>query len=470
MALSSATFLVGTTTGWALLFSLVLCFSRGSRGAAEECITQLIPADDSAEKCDDANVRRVPWSSYETAEVVKGGQDLASVPAGDLRFVFGESEAVEDLQLVHAEDDYSETKGFGFESRSQNTDANCASINGWMRCKPFYFSVALPEGNYRVKLVSDGSPLTVKAELRRLMFWEVDVPAPPTATAEFTVNVRTASIDDKQSVRLKAREREKEYWAWDEKLTLEFNGPKPCVKMLTITPEPDAITVFLTGDSTVTDQPSAPWGSWGQMLPYFFRPGVAVANYAQSGESVASSLGAGRFDKVFSLMKPGDHLLIQFGHNDMKNDRPDALSDYRKNLTSIVNRTRILGGVPVLLTSMERKPGRRYVSLGEYPQAVREVAAEYRVPLIDLNEMSHKLYKALGKDLDHAFQDGSHHTVYGSFLLAKCVVMGIINNELTLTRLVNDRIGSFDPTKPDPLEEVLIPTSPQVSMLKPEGS
>ena len=271
-------------------------------------------------------------------------------------------------------------------------------------------------------------------------------------------------------MRLKPREEENELWAWDEKLTLEFNGPRPSVRSLSILPEPESITVFLAGDSTVTDQPSGPWGSWGQMLPYFFRPGVAVANYAQSGESVASSLGAGRFEKIFSLMKPGDHLLIQFGHNDMKNEQPNALDQYRNNLVKIVTRTKHLGGVPVLVTSMERKPGRGYVSLGEYPQVVREVAAEHHVPLIDLNKMSRKLYDALGEDLEHAFQDGSHHTVYGSYLLAKCVAKGIIDNRLTLAPLVNNRIGSFDPSKPDDVESIRIPASPLVSLSKPEGS
>lgn len=387
-----------------------------------------------------------------------------------IRFAFGPNHRTEGFQNVTAKDIYSREKGYGFEP---GADIACEESTAQAGCgspQPFYFSVALEEGSYRVKLESSGHPPTVKAELRRLMFWQPPEAEASSSAVEFTVNIRTTKIDEKRSVRLKQREKENEFWAWDEKLTLEFNGPEPSVSSLTIAPEPDSLTIFLAGDSTVTDQPSAPWGSWGQMLPYFFQPGVAIANYAQSGESVASSLGAGRFEKIFAEMKPGDHLLIQFGHNDMKSKRPDALSKYRQNLTDIIRRTHDLGGVPVLVTSMERKPGRGYVSLGEYPQAMREVAARIRVPLIDLNKMSRQLYEALDENLGPAFQDNSHHTVYGSFLLAKCVVQGIVDNRLTIAPLVNDRFTGFDPAKPDSLENVAIPATPKVDLLKPDGS
>ena len=387
-----------------------------------------------------------------------------------VRFTFGADNRAEGVQNVTAKDIYSREKGYGFEP---GADVACDGSTAQAGCgspQPFYFSVALEEGSYRVKLEGSGHPPTVKAELRRLMFWQQKEAEASSASVEFTVNIRTTKIDEQRSVRLKQREKENELWAWDEKLTLELNGPEPSVSSLTITPEPDALTIFLAGDSTVTDQPSGPWGSWGQMLPYFFQPGVAIANYAQSGESVASSLGARRFEKIFAEMKPGDHLLIQFGHNDMKSKRADALSKFRQNLTDIIRRTHDLGGVPVLVTSMERKPGRGYVSLGEYPQAMREVAAKHRVPLIDLNKMSRTLYEALGEDLGPAFQDNSHHTVYGSFLLAKCVVQGIVDNRLTIAHLVNDRFRGFDPAKPDSLESVAIPATPKVDLLKPDGS
>jgi lysophospholipase L1-like esterase len=239
---------------------------------------------------------------------------------------------------------------------------------------------------------------------------------------------------------------------------------------LSIEPEPNAITVFLAGDSTVTDQPHEPWASWGQMLPVFFKPGVAIANHAQSGESIRSSLGANRFKKIFSVMKPGDYLFIQFGHNDMKDKSPDALANYRENLIKLVGQTRELGGLPVLVTSMERKDGVKSATLGEYPQTIREVAAELGVPMIDLNAQSLVLYRALGNNLDRAFQDGTHHTNYGAYLLAKCVVQSIRDLKLPLAEHIVDDFTGFDPRQPDTLQSVNIPPSSQSDLTKPAGS
>ena len=94
---------------------------------------------------------------------------------------------------------------------------------------------------------------------------------------------------DGDQVHLKPREKTNEWWAWDDKLTLEFNGTHPALRSLEIE-KADVPTVFLLGDSTVCDQPAEPWNSWGQMLPRFFKPEVAIANHAESGETIANSL------------------------------------------------------------------------------------------------------------------------------------------------------------------------------------
>src|SRR5206468_3669852 len=135
------------------------------------------------------------------------------------------------------------------------------------------------------------------------------------AKRTITLNVRRPG-----SIRLKPREHD--YPNWDEKLSLDFTGNTAAVRDVQVKRNDDAITVYLAGDSTVTDQQKEPYASWGQMLPRFFKPGVAVANYAESGESIRSSLAAKRFEKIFSLLRPGDWLFIQFGHNDMKEKGP----------------------------------------------------------------------------------------------------------------------------------------------------
>jgi len=256
---------------------------------------------------------------------------------------------------------------------------------------------------------------------------------------------------------------------WDDKLTLEFNGSRPCLRALGI--EPATVpTVFLAGDSTVCDQPLEPWNSWGQMLTRFFRPEVAVANYAESGESIRSSLGAGRFDKIFSLMKPGDWLLVQFGHNDMKDRTADALAVYTENLRRLVAQTRAKGATPVLISSMERKQGVNGNTLAGYPDAVRAVAREEKVALIDLHAMSLVLYRALGPKLDAAFQDGTHHNNYGSYQLARCVAAGIQANVPALAQFLVEEAGEFDPAHPGSVKDFSVPPSPLRTLKNPEGN
>jgi lysophospholipase L1-like esterase len=252
-------------------------------------------------------------------------------------------------------------------------------------------------------------------------------------------------------------------------LSIEVCGKESAVTKIDIEACADATVVFLAGDSTVTDQSREPWGSWGQMLPRFLKPGVAVANYAESGETIRSSLYAGRFKKIFSQMKAGDYLLIQFGHNDMKDKRPDALETYRNNLVDLVAKTRDHGGTPVLVTSVERKAGVEKNTLGEYPDTVRQVAKEHNVALIDLHAISKTLYKALGPDLGKAFQDGSHHNNYGSYEIAKCVAAAIAKSDLPLAKEVVPEAADFNPASPDPWQTFAVPPTPLVDLTKPEG-
>ncbi|HEU5395798.1 MAG TPA: GDSL-type esterase/lipase family protein, partial [Verrucomicrobiae bacterium] len=171
----------------------------------------------------------------------------------------------------------------------------------------------------------------------------------------------------------------------------------------------------------------------------------------------------------FSLLKPGDYLFIQFGHNDMKDRHPDALEVYKANLKQVVERTRALGGTPVLVTSMERKAGVEAPTLKGYPEAVREVAKDENCALIDLNKMSLAFYRALGDNLGKAFQDGTHHNNYGSYELAQCIVLGIRQDDLPLAKFIVDGF-KFDPAHPDDVNTFQMPVSPKSSLEKPLGS
>jgi len=336
----------------------------------------------------------------------------------------------------------------------------------------FCFSVELPEGNHDVTVLlgdpKGTSNTTVKAESRRLMLEHVTTREGEQVTRKFTVNIHGPGIQSGPPVGLK--QREKDYLHWDSKLTLEFNGPNPCVAGLVITPAPDAPTVFLLGDSTVTDQPFEPWNSWGQMLPRFFKPGIAVANYAESGESIRSSLSARRVAKVFSCLRKGDFVMVQFGHNDMKDKSANALETYGENLTKIVADVRLKGAVPVLVTSMERKAGILKDTLGGYPETVRRIAKQEGTALIDLHPASKTLYAALGPKLDAAFQDGTHHNNFGSYEIARCVVEGIRENVPDLAKHLADDVKPFDPAKPDDPASFVMPESPMKDPTKPDGN
>ncbi len=403
------------------------------------------------------------------------------------RFDFGPGKVEPDYIQILPTTVYNEELGYGFESAAGRTveavdrgGDNALSSDFCTSDKPFLFSVRLPEENYMVTVTlgdSNGeSTTTIKAELRRLMLEKVHTEVGKFETRKFIVNIRTPNISIPDQVgdgqvRLKDREKTTEFAAWDDKLTLEFNGARPCVCAVEIE-KVDVPTIYLLGDSTVCDQPLEPWNSWGQMLPRFFKLGVAIANHAESGESLRSSLGARRLDKVLSLMKPGDFLFIQYGHNDMKEkgEGVGAFTTYKNDLKHFIVQTRKKGGTPILVTSMERKDGVVKNTLGDYPEAVRQTAKEEKVDLIDLNTISKIFYKALGENIDKAFQDGTHHNNYGSYELAKCVVEGIRQNKLDIAKYIVDYFKGFDPGNPDPVDSFSMPASPNRTTQKPEGS
>lgn len=377
-----------------------------------------------------------------------------------------------DWKQVTPESEYSSLRAYGWDFGTASSVVN--SGDGIMSRRPLLFSVNMPEGLYSVRVrlggADEATTTSVKAESRRLMLESIHLPAGEVSEYHFLVHTRTPEIAGGGKVRLKARE--KPYLQWDQKLTLEFNGQPACIQSIEIRPAAkDTPTLFIAGDSTVCDQPDPPYNSWGQMLTRFFKPDIAIANYAMSGETILSSLASRRFEKLFSEMKTGDTLLMQFGHNDMKNKSPDAKATYRKNLEKIIDKTLQLGATPILVTSMERKIGVKKPTLKGYPQIVREVASSKEVSLIDLNASSKILYAALGANLSAAFVDGSHHNNYGSYQLAKCIVSEIQTKELNLAKHVVDAITEYHPAKPDSIELFRIPTSPQIiDQKKPDGS
>lgn len=326
---------------------------------------------------------------------------------------------------------------------------------GFEAGSPNKFSVALPEGNYRVTLTLGDrrapTETTVLAESRRLMLDRFKT-ARGFVTRSFVVHLKQPKLaappenaPGKDSVRLKSREIGAP--DWDDKLTLTFGGARPSVASVKIETA-NVPAIFLMGDSTVTNQPEGVLASWGQMLPVFFGPGAVVANHAESGETMKSFLAEGRLDKVLSRMRPGDYATIQFGHNDQKANWPQtfaaATSTYRAYLAAYIAEVRLRGGTPILISSPERAQftddGKVSPSLKEYADAVRAVAAEHKVQFIDLNGESIRLYEALGPErvllLFGNPKDRTHHGPAGAYLLARAVAEGIRSSDLPLKGLL----------------------------------
>lgn len=378
---------------------------------------------------------------------------------------------------------YGENSAYGY-------DLNTVQKEG----KPFFFSVDVPEGNYKVKVVLGNNDAdrytTVKSESRRLMLENIYIPEGHFSTNTFIVNIRNHYIDGNDSVKIKPREIGK--LIWDNKLTLEFNGVNPSVTAIEIQKTDNLPTIFLAGNSTVVDEANEPWCGWGQMFPRFFEPEVAIANYAESGEAANTFVSSNRFAKLYSKMKAGDYLFIEFGHNDQKQkgEGKGPYTSYKNDLKYLVDKTREKGATPVLVTPMHRRSfdqnGKVVNTHGEYPNAVRQLAKGENVYLIDLNEMSATLYEAWGvegskrafvhypsgtfPDQKEALADNTHFNPYGGYQIAKCILKGIIDNNIPIEKYIVKDFKTFEPAHPDNIDEFNIPATPFSSMLKPDGN
>ncbi len=429
---------------------------------------------------------------------------LAAATPSITKFDFGLGPVAPDCAAVTPDTLYTPARGYGLLPSTglvSSTAGDAALAKDPLRADalvsdhPFYFVIDMPEGNYDVTVLlgdpAGDADTTVKAETRRLMLESVKTFAGPRAveSRSFTVNVRTPVLPRGRKVMLK--ERELATFSWDNKLILEFNGKRPAVAGVDIRRNDAAQTVFIASDSTVTDQPGEPWCGWGQMLPRFFPAGVAIANHAESGLSLASFRGSGRLEKILTLIKHGDYVFIQFGHNDQKEkgEGVGAYTTYASSLRDYISAIREKGGEPVLVTSMYRRRFTGtllYDTLGDYPAAVRLIAEEQHVPLIDLHAMSAKFLSALGPDLSkRAFvhfpagtypgqpkdmKDDTHFCAYGAYELARCVVEGIRSSVPALADRLAPDLTRYNPEMPaGPADFTIPPSAPLSEVRIPDG-
>lgn len=170
--------------------------------------------------------------------------------------------------------------------------------------------------------------------------------------------------------------------------------------------------IWMIGDSTMASYPSdrAPLTGWGQVLGEYCKPGVKVENRAVSGWSTTMFMqkddktGKSRFDSFVDKIKPGDYLIIQFGHNDQKKNMPKqyaAPEKYREYMMFFADEAKKRGATPVFATSVCRrqfKDGQAVSTLAEYPDLTRALAQENGVALVDLNAITRSEYTKLGPE------------------------------------------------------------------------
>jgi lysophospholipase L1-like esterase len=193
---------------------------------------------------------------------------------------------------------------------------------------------------------------------------------------------------------------------------------------------PSSVYIVLVGDSTVTDS-----AGWGRAFADLLLPTVRCTNTARGGQSTKSFLDGGYWAKALALHPT--HVLIQFGHNDQPGKGPKRETDpgttYRANLIRYVDEARAAGVRPILVTSLTRRTfrdGKLVDTLAPYPEAMKAVAAEKHVPLVDLHARSIKAVERLGpvasEDLGPLTKDGrrdhSHLAEPGKVLTARLVV------------------------------------------------
>ena len=200
-----------------------------------------------------------------------------------------------------------------------------------------------------------------------------------------------------------------------------------------------SFTIHLMGDSTMADKNLAggnPERGWGMLFRNFVDRDVTVVNYAQNGRSTKSFIDKGLWDKVYAAVQPGDYVFIQFGHNDSKADDPERYAApfgaYQDNLRRFVDGVREKGGTPVLLTPVARrwfKGGKLDREChGDYPAAMKQVAAEKDVILLDITTPTLDWIEGLG---DEASRPYFMHLPAGKYA---CAPEGKTDNTHTVAR------------------------------------
>lgn len=298
---------------------------------------------------------------------------------------------------------------------------------------PLIFKACLGrQGNYNIKLTINGGAdgingLTIFTGRRRMMVRDVNIAPGEIYTAEYTINVCDIIPRGKTEVYT------------DTTLDIALIADKPSICGLEIK-EVCVPTVYIAGDSTVTDQsgtypydPGCCYSGWAQVFPMLFDTSVAISNHAHSGLTTASFRSQGHHNIVLKYIKPGDYFFIQFAHNDQKLKSLDAYGGYAGNLRRYVNEIREKGAFPIIVTPICRntwKPDGTYNDLlFDYDAACKQVGEELSVPVLNLHDRSMAFILEVGLEAAKSYymhKDYTHSNDYGAYKMAHYVAEELI--------------------------------------------
>ncbi len=310
-----------------------------------------------------------------------------------------------------------------------------------------FMATVSTEGNYLIKTeitaVEDTEDVLIFTSRRRLV-WRGKLKAGEKLDKQFMTNVCPIIPRDHKE-------------AWEDK-TVNISVVGKSVRLSSVDIYPwNGKTIYLAGDSTVTDQnadyPYLPKGSycaWGQMLQAFVGSEAVVSNHAHSGLTTETFRNEGHYQILIDRIKKDDICMIQFGHNDQKLEHLSAKGGYRENLITYVNELRAKGAIPVIVSSLARntwnEDGTYNDLLKAYDEECKLLCKEMDVPFIGLHDYSMEKIKSVGKEEAKNFcfpGDWTHSNDYGAYMWAR-----FIAKELDSLGLVKTKdIGEWEPAE-----------------------
>lgn len=329
---------------------------------------------------------------------------------------------------------------------------------------PLIFKSDVPKvGNYDVTVTIDTGDtelrdLMIFSERRRLMERIPYLKKNTVYEKIYTVNVCDIIPRGKETI------------YEDTSIDITILASSPVISKVSIR-EVECKTIYIAGDSTLTDQgaaypydPGCSYSGWAQMFPAFFNNGIAVSNHAHSGLTTDSFIKEGHYNIIKKYIKPGDFFIMQFGHNDQKLSHLGAFGGYKERLCNYISEMRGYGAIPVLVTPLARNTWKSDGSyndlLKDFADACLEVGNQMNVPVLDLHQRSMDFVIKEGLESAKRYfypKDYTHSNDYGAYQMAEFVANACKEAQIKeLSPFIKEIEGNFLPP-----EFITLPTPPK---------